>query len=179
MTIKLGQTVRDCVTKFTGIAVSQHILFGGATQFGVQPPIRDEKDSTLIPESKVFDDNQLEFVDDGIVATAVAPDQSIELGNGMELEDRASHFRGTVIETVIFLNGCTYFHLVSNDQKTRDGKAVALFAPWQRFKFISNGLLDPVKDPALDQPPLVESAPKKPKGGPVRDALIRETAKRD
>lgn len=62
--IELGNTIRDIVTGFTGIATSKVIYLNGCVQFSVKPKMG--KDGKL-PEATYIDQEQLEWVDNGIV----------------------------------------------------------------------------------------------------------------
>lgn len=61
--IRLGQTVKDRVTGFTGIAISRVEYLNGCVQFCVKPRMRK---SGEMPEGHYIDDVQLEVVGDGV-----------------------------------------------------------------------------------------------------------------
>ena len=58
--VKLGDKVKDKVSGFTGVIVSQHEYLNGCTRFTIQPVI--DKDGKL-PDSATFDAPQLELVE--------------------------------------------------------------------------------------------------------------------
>ncbi len=62
--VKLGDKVKDTVTGFTGIAVSQHIYLQGCARFTVQPLIKEDG---MLPAAESFDGPQLEVVKVGVV----------------------------------------------------------------------------------------------------------------
>lgn len=64
--IRLGQKVRDVVTGFTGIADCRMEWMNGCVRFSVQPPVK--KGSAFVPESKSFDQEQLEVLVDMPIA---------------------------------------------------------------------------------------------------------------
>ncbi len=66
--VKLGDKVKDVVSGFTGIAVSQHIYLQGCHRFSVQPPLK--KDGTL-PDAGSFDEPQLKVIKAGVVRKGV------------------------------------------------------------------------------------------------------------
>jgi len=59
MDVKLGDSVKDIVSGFMGVIVSQHDYLNGCTRFTIQP--RVDKDGKL-PETQTFDFPQLELV---------------------------------------------------------------------------------------------------------------------
>ena len=66
MSIKLGQRVRDVVTGFTGIAETRMEWLNGCVRISVQPPARISKEdgSQYVQESKSFDEEQLEILEE-------------------------------------------------------------------------------------------------------------------
>lgn len=63
--IELGKKYCDKVTGFTGVATSRHEYLNGCVRVSLTPTtLKDGK--TIEPES--FDVQQLEFVDDGVLA---------------------------------------------------------------------------------------------------------------
>lgn len=64
--IKLGQKVRDVVTGFEGVAVCRISWLNGCQRISVQPKATREKkgDAQSIPDSKTFDEEELEVLDD-------------------------------------------------------------------------------------------------------------------
>ena len=55
--IELGQTVKDKVSGFVGVAVTSHEYLNGCRRISVQPPV--DKDGKL-PDVVTFDEPQLE-----------------------------------------------------------------------------------------------------------------------
>lgn len=76
--IKLGDKVRDQVSKFTGVAVSRHIYLHGCDRISVQPAV-EKKDMTL-PDAKSFDAPQLEMVEQGYVKYETSAEERRETG---------------------------------------------------------------------------------------------------
>ena len=62
--IKLGEEVQDRITGFQGIAVSRTTFLNGCSRIEVQPKVNG---TGKVPESKVFDEPDLEFVGNGIL----------------------------------------------------------------------------------------------------------------
>lgn len=65
MKMKLGDTLRDKITGFTGVAVSVHEYLHGCRRFSLQPT--DLRDGKPV-ETHSFDEPQLEIIADGGVA---------------------------------------------------------------------------------------------------------------
>jgi hypothetical protein len=59
--MKLGQTLKDKVTGFTGIATAKVEYLSGCVQFGLQPEIDKEG---KVPDAAFFDFQRLEIVAD-------------------------------------------------------------------------------------------------------------------
>lgn len=62
--VKLGDKVRDNVSGFTGIYVSEHIYLNGCTRCTIQPPV--DKNGKL-PSTECFDFPNLELVVETVV----------------------------------------------------------------------------------------------------------------
>lgn len=64
--IELGNTVRDIVTGFQGIATADVRYLNGCRQLCVKPKAEDGK----MPEAHYIDMHQLQYVDDGVFVIA-------------------------------------------------------------------------------------------------------------
>lgn len=69
MVVKLGQTVRDRITGFEGVAIARTIYLTGCDHIGIQPPIDKEG---KIPDAQWIDERKLEVMD--VVRVAVDDD---------------------------------------------------------------------------------------------------------
>lgn len=65
-TIELGNTVRDIVSGFQGIATADVKYLNGCRQLCVKPKTEDGK----MPEAHYIDINQLQYVDNGVAVVA-------------------------------------------------------------------------------------------------------------
>lgn len=64
----LGDKVRDKVSNFQGLAVAKYSYLSGCDRLEVQPPSFTTADGEVkLPDSKVFDDINLEVVEAGVV----------------------------------------------------------------------------------------------------------------
>lgn len=79
--VTLGDTVKDTVSDFEGVAVSKHLYLNGCTRITVQPKY-NKKDKKL-PESETFDEPQLK-----ILKQKVVPQGSKETGGPEKYSDR-------------------------------------------------------------------------------------------
>lgn len=66
MKVKLGNTVRDIVSGFQGIATSKVEYLNGCIQFGIMAKAKDNKK----PDAVYIDEGQLVFVDEGVSVAA-------------------------------------------------------------------------------------------------------------
>ena len=57
--IELGQTVRDKVTGFKGIAITKCKYLNGCIQYSIQPRVNDNGE---IPKDQWIDEQQLEII---------------------------------------------------------------------------------------------------------------------
>ncbi len=67
---KLGTEVKDRVSGFRGIVISETKYLQGCTRMSVQPPVK--KDGTL-PDPKHFDEPDLMVVGSGVAAGGTDP----------------------------------------------------------------------------------------------------------
>ena len=58
--VTLGDTVKDTVSGFEGVAVSKHLYLNGCARISVQPKY-NKKDQKL-PDSQTFDEPQLKIM---------------------------------------------------------------------------------------------------------------------
>lgn len=63
---KLGQTLRDRVSGFTGIAMAKVEFYNGCERFCLEPKIGSDGKTI---DGVYFDIQQLEYVDDGLLAS--------------------------------------------------------------------------------------------------------------
>ena len=64
---KLGQTLKDSITGFSGIATGKAEFLNGQVQFGLKP--KQKEGETKVPEAEWFDASQLVFVNSGVLKT--------------------------------------------------------------------------------------------------------------
>lgn len=60
--IELGDTVRDTISGFEGVAISRHEYIGGLVRFSVQPRVVDNK----LHDAVTFDEGLLHLVSKGL-----------------------------------------------------------------------------------------------------------------
>lgn len=104
---RLGQTLRDVVTGFTGIASIRVEMLNGNVQFSLYPQTAD---SAKYPEGMSVDANLCEVVDDRLVHKVVEPDKDLPfIPLGKPVRDVLTGFVGTPIRRNIYLSGCVYY----------------------------------------------------------------------
>lgn len=141
--VKLGHTVRDMVTGFTGIATQLVELLSGTVQFAVQPKLGAKATPGDYPNGMNLDIQTLEFVDDGVAKTVIPPAVT-ELVLGNEVEDILTGFKGTLTSKNTFINGCVYFHVLpkmTKEQKEQNKAPDSEFFDHARLKKISDGVV--------------------------------------
>jgi len=115
--LKLGHTMRDWTSGFTGLSVCEVEHYSGLIRFGIQPP---SKEADKIADALEVDAHTLEWVDDGRVADVLPPTGTPDFVLGNQVEDVVSGFVGIAMIKVTHLNGCVYYTVVGK----HDSKAV-------------------------------------------------------
>jgi len=107
--IKLGSTVKDLISGFTGIAIQRLEQLNGNVQIAIQPKIAEG--ATAYPEAMFIDHHTLAVIDEGVSANMIEPEETmIELGQ--RVRDRATGFEGIATQRAIYINGCTGYSVV-------------------------------------------------------------------
>lgn len=148
--VKLGQTVRDLVTGFTGVATSRLDHLNGNVQYAVMP--KQKEGENTFPEAVYLDHHMLEVLDDGVsakVTKAVALPLTLQT-LGVEVRDRITGFVGITTQKSTYMNGCVSFDVISKDKKKR-GAETSWFE-FSRLEFIGAGEQAIAVKPAADVP---------------------------
>jgi hypothetical protein len=116
--VQLGETVRDVVSGFTGMAVRKVTYVNGCIQFEVQPKVAE---AGKMPESQYFDHQRLESVA-GEVLTAIEP--GLFVGKlGFPMVHRITGYKGVSVGLAISWSGRMRYGLrskVGEDGKLTD-----------------------------------------------------------
>jgi hypothetical protein len=156
-TIRLGITVRDLISGFTGIAASKVELMNGNVQFAVQPKLTSEAKPGEFPDAMNIDFHTLELVDAGLADRVTAPGPTtIQLGD--KVRDTVTLQEGIAVNRITFMNGCIYYNVQGAAEK--DKQTGLMVAPERLF--VMQSCLESVK-PAV----VVTPAPKPSTGGRV------------
>lgn len=147
--LKLGQTLRDRASGFTGIAVSRFDFLNGNVQYSLQP--KAPEDATALPEAVSFDVQQLEIVDAGISDTAGKPART-PIQVGQKVKDTITGLTGVATMKATYLNGCIAFLVTPRRRLLRDHDP----------EWVSSVRLVAVDEKPAVEPPKSE----KPTGGP-------------
>jgi hypothetical protein len=160
-TIRVGATVRDAMTGFTGTAMSRVELMGGNVQFAVQPKLAADAKPGEFPDAVNIDHHLLDFVDAGLSPRATEPPPvTVELGD--KVYDIVTGLEGIAVSRITFLNGCIYYNV--QQQKMQDKQTGIEGAPEPMF--LSQARLGVVKPAAAAvQVPKATTAGRVP-GGP-------------
>jgi hypothetical protein len=120
--IKLGQTVRDTVSGFSGIAIHRLDQLNGNVQYAIQP--KQKEGETSYPEAMFIDHHMLEVLNDGVSAkvTKAANVPEVLECLGTEVVDKITNFHGITTQKATYMNGCVSFEVVSKDKKKTDAK---------------------------------------------------------
>lgn len=137
MSLILGNTLRDKVSGFTGVATSKTDFMTGNVQYSLQPPI---KDGGALPESVGFDAHQLETVvpNATVIPFIEAPaDTGILLGE--KVKDQVTGVEGIAVRRHTFLNGCIYYS-IQDTKPNKDGTIIEHFLEWKRLQRTGAGV---------------------------------------
>lgn len=99
--IMLGDFVRDTVTRFSGVVMSDAEYMYNCRRILVQP--RELKDGA-VQDSVWFDDCQLEFVENTDLKIIPLVPHNVKLGD--TVADTLTQFKGKVVAINNFANGC-------------------------------------------------------------------------
>lgn len=107
--IKLGQTVRDVISGFTGIAIQALDQLNGNRRIAIQPKQKEGEND--FPEAMFVDPHTLEILDDGF-CDRTTPPTATSIALGAKVRDKASGFVGIALEKATYMNGCVSFGVI-------------------------------------------------------------------
>jgi len=88
--IKLGQEVKDIITGYRGIAISQTHFLQGCSRIEVQAPVGEDG---KIPDVGCFDEPQLVVIGDGVLKSPNSRDNNDNGGPHRGLNPSRPHIR--------------------------------------------------------------------------------------
>lgn len=153
--IKLGYTVKDAVTGFTGIAMMSIETLTGTKQYYVQPKCKAGEESTM-PIDVSFDWQRLDVVDTGVSDryAEVKDDTGFTLGE--EVQSLVSGFRGIIIHKYVSLNGCIRFmvqsQIASRDSSNEKFVPRESITDHKELRHVTKGVSEMVKSEATGGP---------------------------
>lgn len=175
--IAMGNTIKDAVSGFTGIAIQRLEYLNGNVQWGIQPVM--EEGAKTLPDVILLDYHMLDYVDEGVAARVTPCNDTSGITLGELVEDKASGFQGIATQRCEYLNGCTRYGVLPRAVKTDilNDNSRESFIDNYRLKTVNRGILPPPVPPAVtvtstpEPAPLQQTASTKPPGGPsVRHA---------
>jgi len=165
--IRLGNLVKDLVTKFIGYTVLKAELLSGTIQWGIQPEV--EAGSKEIPKAMFIDEFMLEVLEQGFADNLPAIDNRVTIKLGEKVKDKVTGATGIATEKVTFQNGCVQFAIITGLNK--DGEQSVLQIDHKRLERVGDGLSKEQKKTQDDAPPKART------GGPMR-AIPQRTVQR-
>lgn len=147
--IRLGWTVRDIVSGFTGIAIQSMEQLNGNLQIAIQPKIQEG--SAVYPDAMFIDQHTIKKLDDGVVAHSTpAPEVCIKLGN--RVRDKVTGFEGIATNKAIYMNGCVHFTVVP---RLKEGTETlvnpdASVIDYLRLEVVGEGIANEIVRPPRD-----------------------------
>jgi len=120
--VKLGQTVKDLVTGFEGVAVCRADYLHGMPRVDVQPPIK--KDGS-VPDEHAFDESQLVIIKKTPMMKILKAKQLIKLGQ--KVIDPVTDYQGIAFGRAVYLNGCSRICVASKHKEGEKYKSGVWF----------------------------------------------------
>lgn len=155
--IKLGRTVRDAITGFTGIATQRCDHLSGNVQYAIQP---QGKDDSSYPDAMFLDYHTLDVVDEGLSDRAT-PVADTEIVLGQKVRDKATGFVGIATMKTSYLNGCVHFGVLPEVRKE------SLLNEAPAPSWISHDRLEVVSDGLNSDTLKTVEVKQRPHGGPA------------
>lgn len=144
--IKLGKTVRDLTSGFTGIAIQILEQLNGNIQVAIQPQM---KEGTTYPEAMFIDHHLLEEMDGDRpdLSDRVTEPAECNIKLGERVADLASGFEGIATSKATYMNGCISFSVVP---KVKEGQLInsAPDVSWidhTRLRVVDDGIKNIIK----------------------------------
>lgn len=162
MTLKLGQTMKDLTTGFTGIAINRITFLNGTVQYNLQP---QSKEGTY-PDAISIDENLLEVIGEGVSAKATPStfESPIKLGNRAKC--MINGLEGIITLKSDYLNGCTQFQMEHKGVGKDAGNDMYSWFDQCRLELVNEGVAQKIVKPA-------KAANGKQPGGPVMRGIPR------
>lgn len=163
--IRLGITVRDLSTGFTGIIASKVELMNGNVQYAVQPKLSSEAKPGEFPDSMNIDFHTLDYVDAGLSDRVTNPGP-VTINLGDKVRDTVTGAEGITVNRITFMNGCIYYNV---QQPAEKDKQTGLIVVPERL-FVMQACLETIKPLVVTLPaPKVSTGGRVP-GGPATRA---------
>lgn len=158
--ILLGQTIRDKISGYEGIATTRSEYQFGCPRVGIQPP---KKPDGSLQEEIGFDEPQLEVVDAKRIIVTEPPAQRFAFGQLCTCS--VTNYEGVLVGRAVYLNGCAR---VALQPKLVKGKELQNAMWFNEQQVEAKGKLIPLpKAPAATAKP----KPGGPNLAPPRDML--------
>src|ERR1035437_8713774 len=143
----LGNTVRDAITGYTGIAMQIVEMLGGTVQFCVQGRVDKSKLDQPFPGGENIDVHMLDFVDEGVAARVTVPTAPSVIQLGEKVKESVTGFVGVATSKHTFANGCVYFNVtpeMSKDDKEKGTAPQPSFFSETRLSKVDDGVVKKV-----------------------------------
>lgn len=160
MTFKLGQTLRDRITGFTGLAFQRVDFLNGNIQYALQPRAKDEPFE--VPEALWIDHHTLEVVSEEHIDLAMQPTETVIPKLGDKVEDTVTGFSGIATMKALYLNGCTAFLVMPRVQSVKTEQLSMPKGDW-----VDHKRLRVVNEQAYTPPPVPADEKGRRPGGPM------------
>ena len=164
--ISIGCTVRDITSGIEGIAVTRTTFLTGNVQYSVQ--VKSKKDGAYI-DPMSFDIHQLDYVDAGVSARAIACPADTGIVLGSEVEDLVTAFKGFATRKAEFMNGCIYYLVQA--KKDKDNTSKEDFVEFKRLKVVGKGVASEIEKRVAKANKVSPPIGGRPAGGPVTRSM--------
>lgn len=162
MKLKLGQTMRDLTTGFTGVAINRTAFLNGTIQYNLQPRAVDGK----YPDAISIDENLLEVVDEGVSAKATPSTFTSPVVLGNTVRCVITGIIGIADLKSDYLNGCSQFQIAHKGEGAESHVNLLSWFDQCRLEVVDQGIVG-----KLVKPP--KAADGKQPGGPIMRGIPR------
>ena len=159
--ITLGDTVRDRISGFSGIAIQTLQFLNGNVQIAIQP--KQKEGEVSYPDAMFIDQHTVEVVEKGTLEFVPAVETEIDLGD--RVRDIACGFEGVTIQKATYINGCVSFAIMPKVTKKH---------PLPDYYWIDHGRLERI-DFGISHIAVELKGEKKAPGGPAQRVTNRQS----
>ena len=101
----LGSQAEDKITGFKGTIIVRSEYLNGSVQYGLQPKMKDEKDTTVVPDAKTIDEKSIKG------PKKVKDKITFKFSCGDKVKNTINDFEGVITKRTQWLNDCIEYRV--------------------------------------------------------------------